>query len=353
MRARTRVALLSAVACLGCLMALAAAGPAAAAFGDRALREGMSGSDVQTLQRKLTKLGLETAVDGFYGPNTKRSMRRWERRGDYRVNGRCSRRDARRIKRQVRRLRDADTEAGGDEEAARSEPAAGSGGDYGPQHEYASRRLERGDRGTDVARLQRLLTRQGLPTSVDGTFGASTRVNVEKWEAWRYRRADGVVRRRQARKILRLARRGVQYEARRHAFPIRGPHDYGGSGSRFGAPRSGHTHQGQDMSAAHGTPLVAVHSGKVAYRQYQAGGAGHYVVIQGRDGSDSVYMHMPRRAIVAPGEYVRAGERIGSVGTTGASTGPHLHFELWTEHWYAGGSAYDPLQKLQRWGSRT
>ena len=136
-------------------------------------------------------------------------------------------------------------------------------------------------------------------------------------------------------------------------FPVRGPHNYGGSGSRFGAPRSGHTHQGQDVAAAQGTDLVAVHSGKVAYRQYQAGGAGHYLVIHGNDGADSVYMHMARRPIVAPGEQVRAGERIGPVGTTGSSTGPHLHFELWTQHWYAGGRAYDPLRKLQRWDSQT
>jgi murein DD-endopeptidase MepM/ murein hydrolase activator NlpD len=237
--------------------------------------------------------------------------------------------------------------------AAAPETEAEPANPYGPARAYGSRQLDQGDRGTDVARLQRLLTMQGLPTRVDGRFGSTTRVNVEKWEAWQYRRANGVVKRGQAKQIRGLAGAGARYEARRHVFPVRGPHSYGSSGSRFGAPRSGHTHQGQDVAAAHGTKLVAAHSGKVAYRQYQAGGAGHYLVIHGSDGADSVYMHMPRKAIVRPGQSVRAGEKIGEVGSTGASTGPHLHFELWTPHWYAGGHAYDPLRKLKRWDRRT
>jgi murein DD-endopeptidase MepM/ murein hydrolase activator NlpD len=240
-----------------------------------------------------------------------------------------------------------DAQAGEPQTAAEPEPS------YGPAHAYGSRQLDRGDRGTDVAELQRLLTSQGLPTGVDGHFGSATKVSVEKWEAWQYRRANGVVRRGQAGTIRQFAAAGRRYEARRHVFPVRGPHSYGSWASRFGAPRSGHRHKGQDVPAARGTKLVAVHSGTVAYRQFQAGGAGHYLVIHGSDGSDSVYMHMPRKAVVRPGESVRAGEKIGKVGSTGASTGPHLHFELWTPHWYAGGRAYDPLRKLKRWDRRT
>jgi Peptidase family M23 len=133
-----------------------------------------------------------------------------------------------------------------------------------------------------------------------------------------------------------------------HAFPIRGAHSYGGELSRYGYAR-GRLHRGQDMAAAAGTPLVAVTAGRVSYRQYQSGGAGYYVVIQGDDGRDSVYMHMQSAAFVAPGQRVQKGQLIGRVGSTGSSTGPHLHFELWTPHWFAGGSSFDPLPSLNKW----
>jgi murein DD-endopeptidase MepM/ murein hydrolase activator NlpD len=59
-------------------------------------------------------------------------------------------------------------------------------------------------------------------------------------------------------------------------------------------------------------------------------------------------MHLKYRASVAPGTRVRVGQRVGYVGSTGASTGPHLHFEMWTAHWYDGGHRFDPLPYLQR-----
>jgi murein DD-endopeptidase MepM/ murein hydrolase activator NlpD len=220
-------------------------------------------------------------------------------------------------------------------------------------HDYGSRRMNLGDSGTDVAKLQEYLTRQGLETPATGYFGDLTQGNVERWEAWLYRRADGEVSRSQAQRIELLAVEGAAYEKRNHVFPVRGPHDFGGAGSRFGAPRGDHRHKGQDIAAAHGTKLVAAHSGTVSYRQYQASGAGYYLVIRGRDDSDSVYMHMARPAKVGPGERVLAGEVIGKVGNTGASYGAHLHFELWTPHWWAGGKPYDPLPKLLRWDSKT
>jgi cell wall-associated NlpC family hydrolase len=74
------------------------------AFGERALREGSHGSDVRTLQRNLTTVGLRTEVDGQYGPHTARRVRSWERRSQIRrVNGRVSRSEARRMTSQVQR----------------------------------------------------------------------------------------------------------------------------------------------------------------------------------------------------------------------------------------------------------
>ena len=148
--------------------------------------------------------------------------------------------------------------------------------------------------------------------------------------------------------VLSLSAPRADADTGTHAFSIRGLHSYGGELSRYGYAR-GRLHRGQDMAADAGTPLVAVVAGRVSYRQYQSGGAGYYVVIQGDDGRDSVYMHMQSPAFVAPGQRVRKGQLIGRVGSTGSSTGPHLHFELWTSHWYAGGSAYDPLPSLKKW----
>lgn len=133
-----------------------------------------------------------------------------------------------------------------------------------------------------------------------------------------------------------------------YVFPIRGRHSYGTSINRFGAPRSGHTHQGQDVLAAAGTPLVAARGGRVTHRSFQ-GAAGYYVVIAADDGTDHVYMHLQGPARVSPGERVQAGEPIGRVGQSGDATAPHLHFEVWTAHWYDGGHALDPLARLRAW----
>ena len=86
-------------------------------------------------------------------------------------------------------------------------------------------------------------------------------------------------------------------------------------------------HNGVDMSAPSGTPIYAAKSGKVTVTSYQEGGAGNYVSINHGDGFSSVYMHMTRY-IVSVGQYVTAGQVIGYVGSTGLSTGPHLHFGI-------------------------
>lgn len=136
-------------------------------------------------------------------------------------------------------------------------------------------------------------------------------------------------------------------------FPVRGPHSYGGAGSRFGAPRSGHTHQGQDVSAACGTPLIAPHGGVVKAKAFQAGGAGNYLVIDGDQiKQDYVFMHLQAPAPVSVGQVLVTGQKIGKVGTTGSSSGCHLHFEIWVgKGWYSGGSPIDPLATLQYWDS--
>jgi murein DD-endopeptidase MepM/ murein hydrolase activator NlpD len=137
-----------------------------------------------------------------------------------------------------------------------------------------------------------------------------------------------------------------------HVFPVRGRHDYGGSGAGFGAGRSGHSHQGHDVFARCGTRLVAARGGRVKFEQYHAA-AGHYLVIDG-DGSDVdyAYMHLAEPSPFQPGDRVFTGQRIGSVGDSGNAQGCHLHFELWgAPGWYDGGEPFDPLPALQAWDS--
>jgi murein DD-endopeptidase MepM/ murein hydrolase activator NlpD len=145
--------------------------------------------------------------------------------------------------------------------------------------------------------------------------------------------------------------RVAQVQVRGHVFPLRGVFSYGGPDARFGAPRDGHTHQGQDLLAAEGIPVVAPRSGTIEYVEYQAAGAGWYVVLDG-DGEDLDYafMHLQEGSIaVQKGEHVDQGQRLGSVGHTGAAQGDHLHFEVWQGPWYDGGHPVDPLPYLQQW----
>jgi murein DD-endopeptidase MepM/ murein hydrolase activator NlpD len=135
-----------------------------------------------------------------------------------------------------------------------------------------------------------------------------------------------------------------------YTFPILGAHDYGGSGGRFGAARSGHTHQGQDVMAACGVPLVAARGGRVQYSRYD-GNAGNYVVIDGKGTpNDFAYMHLAEPSPLKEGETVRTGQPIGIVGDTGDASACHLHFEIWgAPGWYEGGSPFDPLAELMKW----
>jgi len=134
-----------------------------------------------------------------------------------------------------------------------------------------------------------------------------------------------------------------------HVFPVRGKHRYGDG---IGARRRGHRHQGQDVFARCGASLVAARAGKVQYKGYQGGGAGRYVVVDGRKtGRDYVYMHLKGKADVRTGERVRTGQRIGAVGDSGNASGCHLHFEIWSKPgWYDGGRYLRSVtKKLRRW----
>lgn len=114
----------------------------------------------------------------------------------------------------------------------------------------------------------------------------------------------------------------------------------GAVGDRFGAPRpGGRLHKGIDIPAATGTPIAAAAAGTVTGRGFNAG-AGNYVQLDHAEGLRTKYFHLSRFN-VSHGQQVSAGQVIGFVGSTGSSSGPHLHFEVWE-----GGAARDPLLYL-------
>ena len=98
-------------------------------------------------------------------------------------------------------------------------------------------------------------------------------------------------------------------------------------------------HNGIDMAAPQGTPIYATRAGKVTRVAYQAGGAGNYVSINHLDGFSSIYMHMTH-SVVKKDQNVTAGQIIGYVGSTGISTGPHLHFGVSYAGTYVNPLAY-------------
>ncbi len=98
-------------------------------------------------------------------------------------------------------------------------------------------------------------------------------------------------------------------------------------------------HNGIDMSCAQGTPIYATRAGVVTAASYQAGGAGNYVSINHLDGFASIYMHMTHY-VVSVGQNVSQGQLIGYVGSTGLSTGPHLHFGISYAGTYVNPLAY-------------
>ena len=306
-------------------------------FGSRVLQMGSKGKDVRVLQQSLTTLGRTTAIDGFFGQPTKQSVKKLERTRGWKVDGRVDRKDAKRITKLVTKR-------------TRPPSVFFLGGLTQPTVTVTASK-----RGTATVNVMDANT--GLPVmsyalSYDGA-GAQTvawkgETSLGTWALDSEYRFELSASNDAA---AALSGQTKPFSLRRHHFPVPGTHSYGGSGSRFGAGRAGHTHQGQDLAASCGEKLYATEAGTITTNAYQASGAGYYIVIQGAyTGTSHVYMHLQKPAWAPEGTVVYPGQQLGKVGTTGSSTGCHLHFERWTAPgWYLGGSPYDPLAELQAW----
>jgi len=182
--------------------------------------------------------------------------------------------------------------------------------------------MRAGQRGWDVAALQFLLTARGfVPGGVDGGYGPETVAAVH-----RLQRAAGLPVDDVAGPRTLGALRGHTLTASADgpvAFlrPLVAPITDG-----FGLV-NGRRHTGLDFPAATGVRVGAAGRGVVSYAGFNTGGYGNLVVVTHRLGYETWYAHLESIA-VRPGQAVVGGTTIGAVGSTGHSTGPHLHLEV-------------------------
>jgi hypothetical protein len=200
------------------------------------------------------------------------------------------------------------------------------------RHVLGSRPLGLGMSGWDVAALQFALAWHGFPSStIDGGFGGRTLRALIKFQRWAQLTPDGVA----GPSTFRALRAPPPRCPISLAWPLQAP-----LGDQFG-PRGTSFHPGIDLRAPTRTPVRAAAAGRVTFAGYEAGGYGNLVEVAHGNGVVSMYAHLSA-ILVRAGRLVATGARVGWVGSTGESTGPHLHFEVRLR-----GAAVDPLPALQ------
>jgi murein DD-endopeptidase MepM/ murein hydrolase activator NlpD len=190
--------------------------------------------------------------------------------------------------------------------------------------------LREGRTGWDVAALQFALAWHGFASGdFDGVFGPRTTGAVRGLQHAEGLAEDGVV----GPATLRAIRGPLPASPMSLAWPVNSE-----VSSPFG-PRGTRFHEGVDLAAALGTPVGAARGGVVTFADWNDG-FGKLVVIAHGSGVVTLYAHLSRFS-VSPGKRVSTGDIVGHVGSTGESTGPHLHFEV-----HVRGAAVDPLTAL-------
>jgi murein DD-endopeptidase MepM/ murein hydrolase activator NlpD len=258
--------------------------------------------EVAALQVGLRQKGLYGGtVDGVLGDSTAAAVRRLQRRAGLMVDGVPGPQTKRAL------------------------------GRYGRRSPLGNRTLGRGTRGWDVAALQFALAWHGFPSgNLDGRFGGSTERALRKFQRWAGLGPDGLA----GASVLAALRAPIPTCPIDLAPPVAGPYSdlFGPRGNRF--------HTGLDYPAAGGTPVSAAASGRVTFAGWSYGGWGRLVTIAHGGRTRTLYAHLSEVAVRA-GQRVEVGQRIGRVGSSGKSSGPHLHFEVRLR-----GAAVDPLPAL-------
>lgn len=262
----------------------------------------MGSPNVAALQVALIERGLyEGPIDGALGPQTAAAVRGLQKRARLVADG-----------------------------VAGPETRAALGKRGGPK--LGSRPIGYGMSGWDVAALQFMLAWHGFPSGdFDGAFGPRTQTALLRFQEWAGLPPVG----RAGSQTLAALRQPPATSPLQLVWPLALPV------SDFFGPRSRRFHSGIDIPAPMGHLVAAAEAGRVVYSGWRDGGWGIQVTIRHRSGVRTMYAHLSR-SLVALGQRVGAGQAIGRVGSTGESTGPHLHFEVRLR-----GAAIDPLTALR------
>lgn len=256
--------------------------------------------DVAALQVALRSHGLYAgAIDGLRGPDTEEALVSFQERMGLAPDGIAGPRTKRAL------------------------------GDLG-RPELGSRSLSVGASGWDVAELQFRLAWHGFPSGpFDGIFGRRLQAAVLRFQRHARLPLAGVA----GPRTLAALKRGLPASPLALSSPVDAP-----IGDGFG-PRGNTFHAGLDFTAAAGTAVRSARAGRVTWAGW-LGSFGNTVVVAHGSGVRTLYAHLSS-IDVAVLDRVSTGTQLGHVGSTGRSTGPHLHLEVRVR-----GAAVDPLAAL-------
>ncbi|MEV0016288.1 peptidoglycan DD-metalloendopeptidase family protein [Streptomyces tendae] len=213
-----------------------------------------------------------------------------------------------------------------------------------------------GLRNEDVRLVQQALINRGrdIPDGATGYFGEQTRAAYraeQLAQGYEGTEADGIPGRASLTELGRLtglfqlgAEAAGASGAGRVASPVPGHRvsfEFYAPGNYAWRPDGRGRHTGQDYAAGAGEPVVAVRGGTIAWSNGNGGAYGQWIGLAADNGHVYTYCHLSRRHVEA-GQRVTAGRRLGAVGSTGNSTGPHLHFEMSKGRTWAYGKVAKP-----------
>jgi peptidoglycan hydrolase-like protein with peptidoglycan-binding domain len=276
------------------------AGALAAFVATPAAAAGAGRADVAALQVALRAAGTYTGtVDGWRGPDTEEALLSFQERMGLAPDGIAG---------------------------PRTKRALGALG----RPELGARPLGLGARGWDVAELQFKLAWHGFPSGpFDGAFGPRLEAAVQRFQRFADLPTIGIA----GPRTMAALGRPLPTSPLDLSAPVSAP-----VGDGFG-PRSDAFHAGVDFVAAAGTPVLSARAGRVVWAA-ALGSWGNTVVVRHGRGVRTLYAHLAR-IDVGLLERVSTRTRLGIVGSTGHSTGPHLHFEVRVR-----GAVVDPLGAL-------